>query len=69
MYCAEAEPWFGSVKHIWNMLSLSSITAVEEADGVRPKMRSSMFSSAVASHGLEVTEPREICMPQSFRVL
>ena len=40
MYRAEAEPWLGSMKHIWNMLSLPSVVAVEEAEGVRAKMRS-----------------------------
>ena len=69
MYCAEALPWLGSVKHIWNWLSLPSVVATEEADGVRAKMRSAKVSPEVTSQGLEVTEPREICMPQSFSVL
>ena len=69
MYCAGALPWLGSVKHIWNWLSLPSVVATEEADGVRAKMRSAKVSPAVTSQGLEVTEPRESCMPQSFSVL
>ena len=45
------------------------MVAVEEAEGVSAKMRSSLFFTEVASAGLEVTEPRDSCMPQSFRVL
>ena len=82
MYCAEAEPWFGSMKHIWKVLALRSTsivpvsgfctppsTSVEEADGVRQKMLSAEDSAEVATQGVEVTEPRKICIPQSFSVL
>ena len=69
MYWAEAEPWLGSIKHIWKTLSFPSMLAAEEAEGVSAKMRSALFSTEVDSPGLEVTEPREICIPQSFRVL
>ena len=69
MYWAEAEPWLSSVKHIWNTLSLSAMTEGEEAEGVRAKIRSSKFRAEVLTPGVEVTEPREICIPHSFRVL
>ena len=59
----------GSVKQTWNWLSLPSTTATEEAEGVRAKIRSAKVSAEVATQGVEVTEPREICMPQSFSAL
>ena len=34
MYCADAVPWLGSTKHIWNTLSLPSVTAALDAEGV-----------------------------------
>ena len=82
MYCAEAEPWLGSMKHIWNALSFRGMftvpvrgsatppsTSVEEAEGVSRKMWSALLSEEVATQGVDVTEPRKICRPQSFRVL
>ena len=59
----------GSEKHIWNTLSLLAMTSGEEAEGVRAKIRSSKLYWEVAMPGWVVTEPREICMPQSFRLL
>ena len=69
IYSADLAPCPGSVKHIWKTLSLPSMVATEEAEGVRAKMRSAKFSADVASPGLEVTEPRESCIPQSFKTL
>ena len=45
------------------------MTSGEEAEGVRAKIRSSKLYWEVAMPGWVVTEPREICMPQSFRLL
>ena len=82
IYWAEALPWLGSTKHIWNTVAFRGIstvpvrgfamppsTSVEEAEGVSRKMWSLLASTEVATQGVEVTEPRKICMPQPFRVL
>ena len=55
MYCAEADPWFGSEKHSWNILSLPSVTVGEDADGVSIKIRSA-FASALTVNVLPVIE-------------
>ena len=68
MYCAEAVPRFGSVKHAWNTLSFS-MTSVEEADGVISNIPSSAVLSATAIHGVVVTVPIRTCIPQSFKEL
>ena len=41
----------------------------ELPEGVMVKMRSSKARAEVLTPGWEVTEPREICMPHSFRAL
>ena len=53
----------------WRLKNAVQMTATEEADGVSAKMRSAKVSAEVATQGVEVTEPREICMPQSFSAL
>ena len=68
MYCAEAVPWFGSVKHAWNTLSFV-ITSVDDADGVISNIPSSAVLSATATQGVVVTVPIKICIPQSFNEL
>ena len=81
MYCADAAPWLGSVKHIWKTLSLRGVAtlpsasgwppmqSVEEPEGVIVKMWSALDSAVTATHGVEVVVPMSICMPQSVRLL
>ena len=36
MYCADAAPWLGSVKHIWKTLSLRGVATLPSASGWPP---------------------------------
>ena len=56
-YSAAATPWPGSVKHIWNALSLPAVTSGEEAEGVSWKYRSAKVSEATATQGAVVVQP------------
>ena len=81
MYCAEALPWLGSVKHIWKTFSLRGvamlpsasgwppITSVDEPEGVIWNRLSAFVSADTATQGAVVTVPMRICMPQSLRLL
>ena len=51
IYLADAAPWFGSVKHTWNTLSLFAMTSVEDAEGVISKIRSLFASGATVRQG------------------
>ena len=50
-------PWPGSVKQIWNTLSLPAVTSAEEAEGVNWKMRSLKVSAATARQEPVVVQP------------
>ena len=81
MYCAEAVPWLGSVKHIWKTLALRGVvtlpsasgwppmTSLDDAEGVSSKTLSELVSAETATHGVVVVGPTRICRPQSFSLL